>query len=283
MTVNKVCGSGLKAVALAAQAIRAGDAEVVVAGGMENMSAAPYLLEGARDGLAHGRRRRGRLDGPGRPLVRDRATATWASPPRTSRRATRSRVRSRTRFAAESQRRAAARDRQPARSRDEIVPRRACPRRRGDPVVVTRDEHPRPDTTAEGLARLRPAFDGEGTVTAGNASGINDGAAAMVVMSRERAEALGLAPLAAIALLCLGRRGPAGDGHRARSTAVAQRAGAGRPGRRRRRPGRAQRGLRRAVAGRGARAGARPGADQRATAARSRSAIPSAPGAPASS
>jgi acetyl-CoA C-acetyltransferase len=194
-TVNKVCGSGLKTVALAAQAVRAGDADVLVAGGMENMSAAPYLLEGAREGWRMGDRPA--VDS----MVRD---GLWCAMSDCHMGVTAENVaveheitrEDQDAFAAESQRRAAAATASGA-FRDEIADVEV-PRRRGDPVVVRDDEHPRPDTTAEGLAGLRPAFDREGSVTAGNASGINDGAAATVVMSRERAESLGLAPMAVV-------------------------------------------------------------------------------------
>jgi acetyl-CoA C-acetyltransferase len=194
-TVNKVCGSGLKTVALAAQAIVAGDAEVIVAGGMESMSRAPYLLEGARVGFRMGDATL--VDS----MIRD---GLWCAMADCHMGATAENVaaeheitrRDQDEFAAESQRRAAAAVGSGA-FRDEIVGV-AVPQRRGDPVTVLQDEHPRPDTTAEGLAGLRPAFAAEGSVTAGNASGINDGAAATVVMSRERAAALGVEPLATI-------------------------------------------------------------------------------------
>lgn len=195
MTINKVCGSGLKAVALAAQAIRAGDAEIVVAGGMENMSAAPYLLDQARTGYRMGD---GKLIDM---MVRD---GLWCAFEDCHMGITGENVAAdhgvtredQDAFAAESQRRAAAASAAGAFT-DEIVGV-PVPQRRGDPILVTVDEHPRPDTTVETLGKLRPAFQGDGTVTAGNASGINDGAAATVVMSRERAETLGLTPLATI-------------------------------------------------------------------------------------
>ncbi|MEW6582950.1 MAG: acetyl-CoA C-acyltransferase, partial [Actinomycetota bacterium] len=172
MTVNKVCGSGLKAVALAAQAVRAGDAGVVVAGGMENMSASPYLLEKARTGYRMGD---GALVDV---MIRD---GLWCAMEDCHMGITAENIVTEheiTRedqdvFAAESQRRAAAAIRAGL-FRDEIIPVRV-PQRRGDPVVVDTDEHPRPDTTPDGLAKLRPAFTGTGSVTAGNASGINDG------------------------------------------------------------------------------------------------------------
>jgi acetyl-CoA C-acetyltransferase len=195
LTINKVCGSGLKAVALAAQAIVAGDAEIVVAGGMENMSAAPYLLEKARSGYRMGD---GTLVDS---MVRD---GLWCAFDDCHMGITAENVAGdfavsradQDAFAAESQRRAGVAITDGVFA-DEIV---AVPvrQRRGDPVPVTADEHPRPDTTVDSLAKLRPAFDAEGTVTAGNASGINDGAAALVVMSRAQADARGVQPLATI-------------------------------------------------------------------------------------
>jgi acetyl-CoA C-acetyltransferase len=195
VTVNKVCGSGLKAVSLAAQAVILGDAEVVVAGGMENMSAAPYLLERARTGYRMGD---GTLVDS---MIRD---GLWCAFEGCHMGVTAENVASeheigradQDAFAAESQRRAAAAIAGGAFA-DEIVGV-PVPQRRGDALTVLQDEFPRPDTTAEGLARLRAAFAEGGTVTAGNASGINDGAAATVVMSRARARALGCRPMAAI-------------------------------------------------------------------------------------
>jgi acetyl-CoA C-acetyltransferase len=195
LTVNKVCGSGLKAVALAAQSIAAGDAEIVVAGGMENMSAAPYLLDQARTGYRMGD---GKLIDC---MIRD---GLWCAFDDCHMGVTAENVAAdyevaredQDAFAAESQRRAAAAI--TAGAFDDEIVAVLVPQRRGDPVAVTADEHPRPETTAQTLASLRPAFQGGGTVTAGNASGINDGGAAAVVMSRSRAEALGLEPLATI-------------------------------------------------------------------------------------
>ena len=194
-TINKVCGSGLKAVALAAQAVRAGDARAVVAGGMENMSAAPYLLPAMRAGARMGDT--AAVDA----MIRD---GLWCASCDVHMGVTAENVavedeisrEDQDAFALESQRRAAAAIDAGAFDR-EIVPV-SVPARRGDPVVVSRDEHPRPDTTAEGLARLRPAFADGGTVTAGTSSGINDGAAATVVMSAEAAAEAGAPVLAAI-------------------------------------------------------------------------------------
>jgi len=193
-TVNQLCGSGLRAVGMAAQEIRTGDAEVVVAGGMENMSRAPhvaYLREGHRLGDA---------------AMRDTliADGLWCALTDQHMGGTAEVVAERfgvsredqDAFAAESQRLARlAMERD--HFRDQVVPV-PVPQRRGDPVRVDTDEHPRPDTTREALAGLRPAFREGGTVTAGNASGINDGAAAMVVMAEEAAAGLGVAPMARI-------------------------------------------------------------------------------------
>jgi acetyl-CoA C-acetyltransferase len=194
-TVNKVCGSGLKAVALAAQAIVAGEAQVLVAGGMENMSAAPHLLSGMRRG-----HRMGDV-----PLV-DSMThdGLWCAFCDTHMGVTAENVAAEDEigraeqdaFALRSQRRAAAA--LDAGVFDEEIVAVPVPRRRGDPVIVDRDEFPRPDTTAEGLAALRPAFDPRGTVTAGTSSGINDGAAALVVMSAEAARERGVTPMAVV-------------------------------------------------------------------------------------
>jgi acetyl-CoA C-acetyltransferase len=194
MTVNKVCGSGLKTVALAAQAIRSGDAQVIVAGGMENMTRAPYLVENGRYGyrLGHGQL----VD----VMIRD---GLWCAFDDCHMGITAENVakeyevsrEDQDAFSADSQRKAGAAI-SSGRFKDEIVP--VPVQRRKETVLVDTDEHPRPDTTAEVLAKLRPAFNKEGTVTAGNASGINDGAAAVVVMSAARAKELGLAPLARI-------------------------------------------------------------------------------------
>ncbi|HZS15178.1 MAG TPA: acetyl-CoA C-acetyltransferase [Candidatus Dormibacteraeota bacterium] len=194
MTVNKVCGSGLKTVALAAQAIRAGDAEVLVAGGMENMSRAPYLVENARYGYRLGN---GELVDV---MIRD---GLWCAFDNCHMGITAENVAAeyevsredQDAFSAESQRKAGEAMKS-GRFKDEIVP--VPVQRKKETVLVDTDEHPRPDTSAEILAKLRPAFNKEGTVTAGNASGINDGAAAVVVMSASRAKAEGRTPLARI-------------------------------------------------------------------------------------
>ena len=194
LTLNKVCGSGLKTVVLAAQAVRAGDADCLVAGGMESMSRAPYLLERARTGYRMGN---GELVDE---MIRD---GLWCAfddchMGTTAENVAREHEVSRTdqdEFAAGSQQRAAAAI-AAGRFTEEIVPVPVT--RRRETVVVDTDEHPRSGITAEKLAGLRPAFDPSGSVTAGNASGINDGAAAVVVMSAERARSEGRTPLARI-------------------------------------------------------------------------------------
>jgi acetyl-CoA C-acetyltransferase len=193
-TINKVCGSGLKTVWMAAQAIRGGDAEVVVAGGMESMSRAPYLLEQGRYGyrLGHGQL----VD----EMIRDGLWCAFDDCHMgvTAENVARDYEVSRSdqdAFAAASQSKAGA-AMAAGRFRDEILP--VPVQRRKETVLVDTDEHPRPDTTPEDLAKLRAAFDKEGSVTAGNASGINDGAAAVVVMSASRARAEGRTPLARI-------------------------------------------------------------------------------------
>ncbi len=194
-TVNKVCGSGLKAVALAAQAIRAGDARTVVAGGMENMSAAPHLLPALRAGQRMGDAEL--VDS----MIRD---GLWCASCDVHMGVTAENVAAedgisrgdQDAFALESQRRAAAAV--AAGIFDAEIVAVTVPARRGEPVELARDEHPRPDSTAESLARLRPAFAAEGTVTAASSSGINDGAAAVVVMEAGAAREAGAPVLAVI-------------------------------------------------------------------------------------
>jgi acetyl-CoA C-acetyltransferase len=195
MTINKVCGSGLKAVMLAAQAIRDGDADIVVAGGQENMSASPHVLPGSRDGQRMGDWKM--ID----TMIVD---GLWDAFNQYHMGTTAENVAKKygiTRemqdaFAAASQNKAEAAQKA-GRFTDEIVPV-MLPQRKGDPIVFATDEFVRHGVTAESLGGLRPAFDKGGTVTAGNASGLNDGAAAVVVMSARRAAELGLKPLATI-------------------------------------------------------------------------------------
>ena len=194
-TVNKVCGSGLKTVALAAQAIKAGDADIIVVGGTENMSQAPYLLKNHRWGQRMGN---GEVIDY---MVEDGLTDVFnhyhmgitAENVAEQYNITRE---DQDQFALTSQLRAEQAIKS-GRFKDEIVPI-VIPQRKGDPKVVDTDEFPRFGTTIEALAKLRPAFKKDGTVTAGNASGINDGAAALIVMSKEKADELGLTPIAEI-------------------------------------------------------------------------------------
>ncbi|WJD80177.1 acetyl-CoA C-acetyltransferase [Priestia megaterium] len=195
LTINKVCGSGLKAVHLATQAILAGDADVIVAGGMENMSQAPYLLKNARNGFKMGDQKV--VDS----MIQD---GLWCAFNDYHMGVTAENLCDKyeiTRdeqdaFAASSQQKAEAAI-QSGRFKDEIVPVEV-PGRKGQVTVFEQDEFPRAGTTAESLGKLRPAFKKDGSVTAGNASGINDGAAAVVVMSRKKADELGLTPLVSI-------------------------------------------------------------------------------------
>ena len=195
--VNKACGSGLKAVALAAQSILLGDAEIVVAGGMESMSGAPYILKKARFGIRLGHEEL--LDS----MIADGLTCpiTHVHMGITAENVAAKYGISREeqdKFAAESQARAAAAI-EGGKFKKEIVPVQVPGRKKGETVSFEVDEHPRPGTSVEKLAPLKPAFKKDaGTVTAGNASGINDGAAALVVMSDTKAKALGLTPLATI-------------------------------------------------------------------------------------
>lgn len=194
-TVNKVCGSGLKAVALAVQAIRAGDGDLFVAGGMESMSRAPYLIRNAREGLRLGH---GEVTDA---LVADGLWDVYENfhmgntAELVARKYDVSRA-AQDAFAAESHRRAAAAAAAGKFDR-EIVPVE-IPQKKGAPVVVKVDEGVRADSTADGLAKLKPAFQKDGTVTAGNASQISDGAAAVVVCEEAKARALGLEPLARV-------------------------------------------------------------------------------------
>jgi acetyl-CoA C-acetyltransferase len=196
VTINKVCGSGLKTVMLAAQSVRLGDTSVVVAGGMESMTNAPYLLPQLRTGARMGDARA--VDS----MIHDGLTCALegchmgSTAELVARKYGISRA-EQDEYAARSHSRAVAAIRSGA-FEAEIVPVSVL-EGRGSERQVAVDERPRSDTTAEALARLRPAFDPEGTVTAANASGVNDGAAALVIASRQRAESLGLRPLARIA------------------------------------------------------------------------------------
>ncbi len=194
-TVNKVCGSGLKSVMLAAQAIKSGDAEIVVAGGTESMSRAPYLLPGARWGerLGDGKVLDHMIHEGLTDAFHDIHMGITAENLVERYGITRE---DQDAFAAESQARAGAALRE-GRFRAEIVPVEIT-QKRGEPERIDTDEHPRADATRESLARLKPAFKKDGTVTAGNASGLNDGAAALVVASAERAKGLGVKPRARI-------------------------------------------------------------------------------------
>ena len=195
VTVNKLCGSSMKALHFATQAITCGDADLVVAAGMENMSLAPYLLAKARTGYRMGD---GLLEDH---LLRDGLMCAvndyhmGMTAENVAERYGVSRE-DQDAFALESQRRAGAAMAAGA-FKDEIVPV-AIPQKKGDPKLFDTDEHPRPETTLEDLARLKPAFKKDGTVTAGNSSGVNDAAAALVVSSREFAEKRGLKPLARV-------------------------------------------------------------------------------------
>ena len=199
-TVNRLCGSGLQAVASAAQAIAVGDADVVIAGGVESMSRAPLVMLKPESGYERGTRElvdttigwrfvNPVLDAKYPTIslgeTAERVAAQW-SVSREEQDA----------FALESQRRAAAAAASGVHA-EEIVPVK-IPQRKGEAISVDKDEHPRPETNAASLAKLRPAFIEGGSVTAGNASGINDGAAALLVMEAGRAHALGLKPLARV-------------------------------------------------------------------------------------
>ena len=195
LTINKVCGSGLKAVMLAAQGIATGDTEVVVAGGMESMSNAPYLLARAREGLrlGHGELVDAMIHDGLWDAYDDQHMGCCGEIVAGQYGITRAQQ---DEFALESHRKAVAAIKA-GRFKDEIVPV-PLPQKKGDPVMMADDETPREDTSLEALGRLKPAFKEGGTVTAGNAPGVNDGAAALVVTSAEKAKALGRAPMARI-------------------------------------------------------------------------------------
>lgn len=194
-TINKVCASGMRAVTLGDQIIRAGDAQVIVAGGMESMSNGPYALPRARYGLRMGDSAVTDL------MLHDGLTCPFESVPMAVHG---SNVAAEFGITREEQDRWAYISQQrtaqavaAGRLAEEIVPV-PIPQKKGEPVLVTADEAPRPDTTPAGLAKLPPVYTKDGTITAGNAPGINDGAAAMVLMSDRKAEELGLKPLATI-------------------------------------------------------------------------------------
>ncbi|MEJ5056586.1 MULTISPECIES: acetyl-CoA C-acetyltransferase [unclassified Pseudomonas] len=196
MTLNKVCGSGLKALHLGAQAIRCGDAEVIIAGGQENMSLSNYVMPGARTGLRMGNAQiidtmisDGLWD-----AFNDYHMGITAENLAEKYSLTREQQDA---FAAASQQKATAAI-EGGRFVDEITPI-LIPQRKGDPLSFATDEQPRAGTTAESLGKLKPAFKKDGSVTAGNASSLNDGAAAVILMSAEKAKALGLPVLAKIA------------------------------------------------------------------------------------
>jgi len=196
LTINAVCGSGLKAVMLAAQSIAYGDSEIVIAGGQENMSAAPHVLLGSRDGQRMGDWKM--TDS----MITD---GLWDVYNQYHMGITAENVAKKYNISREAQdalalgsQQKAAAAQEAGRFKDEIVPF-VIPQKKGDPVVFANDEFINKKTNAEALAGLRPAFDKAGGVTAGNASGINDGAAGVVVMSAKKANALGLTPLGRIA------------------------------------------------------------------------------------
>jgi acetyl-CoA C-acetyltransferase len=195
LTINKVCGSGLKAVMLAAQGIATGDIDIAVAGGMESMSNAPYLLPRVREGLRMGD---GKVVDS---LIND---GLWCSFENCHMGMSGEVVADKysvgrdeqDRYAAESHRKAAHATRE-GWFKDEILPI-DIPQRKGDPLVIDTDEPIRADTTAEALSKLKAAFKKDGSVTAGNAPGVNDAAAAVVIMAAEKARALGLTPMAGV-------------------------------------------------------------------------------------
>lgn len=196
MTINKVCGSGLKAVHLATQAIKAGDASIIVAGGFENMSQAPYLMPKARQGYRMGDQKV--VDS----MVND---GLWCAFNDYHMGVTAENLCDQFTITREEQDAFSARSQQRAaqaiaagKFTDEIIAVE-IPQRKGEPIVFAEDEYVKATTTEASLAKLRPAFKRDGSVTAGNASGINDGAAAVVVMSKAKADELGVTPLVTIA------------------------------------------------------------------------------------
>jgi acetyl-CoA C-acetyltransferase len=195
MTINKVCGSGLKAVHLAYQAVACGDADIVIAGGQETMSASAHVLPNSRNGQKMGDWKM--VD----TMIKD---GLWCATNDYHMGMTAENIASQYGFSREAQDEFAAGSQQKTEAaqkagvfNDEIIPV-VIPQRKGDPVVFNTDEFPRAGTTAASLGKLRPAFKKDGTVTAGNASGINDGAAAVIVMTAAKAKELGLTPMARI-------------------------------------------------------------------------------------
>ncbi|AVS85261.1 acetyl-CoA C-acyltransferase [Paracidovorax avenae] len=224
LTINAVCGSGLKAVMLAAQAVATGDSEIVVAGGQENMSLAPHVLNGSREGQRMGDWKMTDsmiVDGLWDVYNQYHMGITAEN---VARQEGVSREQQDALALGSQQKAAAAQD--AGRFKDEIVGV-SLPQKKGDPIVFEADEYLNRKTNAEALAGLRPAFDKAGTVTAGNASGLNDGAAAVVVMSAKKAAALGLKPLARIAAYATSGLDPAtmGLGPVPATRKVLQRAG----------------------------------------------------------
>lgn len=194
-SVNKVCGSGLKAVSLAAQSIMVGDADIIVAGGTENMSRSPYITDDARWGMRMGDKKV--VD----TMLKDGLTDAFEGYHMGM---TAEKIVEKYGFSREDQDALAASSQQKAeaaiqnnRFKEEITPV-SVPQRKGDPVIVDTDEYPRAGVTEESLAKLRPAFKKDGSVTAANSSGINDGAAAIVLMSKVKAEEIGVTPIATI-------------------------------------------------------------------------------------
>jgi acetyl-CoA C-acetyltransferase len=195
LTINKVCGSGLKAVHLAMQAVACGDAEIVIAGGQENMSRSPHVLPNSRNGAKMGDWKM--IDS----MIVD---GLWDAFNNYHMGTTAENIAQKFGFTREEQDAFAAASQQKAETAlndkafaDEIIPIE-IPQRKGDPIIFDQDEFPRPGTTAEKLGKLRPAFSKDGSVTPGNASGINDGAAVVMVMSESKAKELGLTPMAKI-------------------------------------------------------------------------------------
>ena len=224
LTINAVCGSGLKAVMLAAQSVATGDSEIVIAGGQENMSAAPHVLNGSRDGQRMGDWKM--VDS----MIVDGLWDVYnqyhmgITAENVAKKYGIDRAAQDALALASQTKAAAAQD--AGKFKDEIIPI-TIPQKKGDPVVFAADEFINRKTSAEGLAGLRPAFDKAGGVTAGNASGLNDGAAAVMVMTAKKAAALGLKPLARIASYATTGLDPAymGMGPVPASTKALQRAG----------------------------------------------------------